>query len=330
MGGNAMELRRRTFLHLATGAAAFPAVARMAWAESYPSRPVRILVGYAPGGVTDITARLIGPWLSQRLGQQFVIENRPGASGNIAAEAVARASPDGHTLLLVASNNAYNATLYEKLRFNFIRDIVPIASICRDSFVMVVNPAFPARTVPEFIAYAKTNRGKLNMGASGAGSGSQLYGELFKVMAGVDFAAVNYRGIGAALPDLMAGRLEVMFIPVSSAVGYLKAGTLRALGVTATARVDVLPDVPPIGESVPGYEATGWVGIGAPANTPPEIVTILNSHVNAALADPTFKTRLAALGVKPFASSPAEFGKFIAGYTEKWAKVIRAAGIKAE
>jgi tripartite-type tricarboxylate transporter receptor subunit TctC len=325
-----MKLQRRQLLHLAAGVAVLPALSRVVSALDYPSRPVRILVAYAPGGVTDITARLIGPWLSQRLGQQFVIENRPGASGNIAAEAVARASPDGYTLLLVASNNAYNATLYEKLRFNFIRDIVPVASICHDSFVMVVNPAFPAKSVPEFIAYAKANRGKLNMGASGAGSGSQLYGELFKALAGVDFAAVNYRGIGAALPDLMAGRLEVMFIPVPSAVGYLKAGTLRALGVTAMARVDVLPDVPPIGESVPGYEATGWEGIGAPANTPPEIVTMLNSHVNAALADPTFKTRLAALGVKPFASSPAEFGKFIAGYTEKWAKVIRAAGIKAE
>jgi tripartite-type tricarboxylate transporter receptor subunit TctC len=226
-----MNLDRRRFLRLATLAVALPTGSRIARAESYPSRPVRIMVGYAPGGVTDITARLIGPWLSERLGQQFVVENRPGASGNIAAEAVVRASPDGYTLLLVASNNAYNATLYEKLRFNFIRDIVPVAGICRDCFVMVVNPSFPAKTVAEFIAYAKANRGKLNMGSSGPGSGSQLYGELFKAMAGIDFAAVNYRGVGAALPDLMAGRLEVMFIPVATSIGYVKAGTLRPLGV---------------------------------------------------------------------------------------------------
>ena len=325
-----MRLCRRDFLQLAAGAAALPAFSRAASALDYPTRPVRILVGYAPGGVTDITARLIGPWLSQRLGQQFVVENRPGASGNIAAEAVVRASPDGYTLLLVAANNASNVTLYEKLPFNFIRDIAPVASISSDCFVMVVNPAFPAKTVAEFIAYAKANRGKLNMGSSGAGSGSQLYGELFKAMAGVDFAAVNYRGVGAALPDLMAGRLEVMFIPVATAMGYVKAGTLRPLGVTATRRLDVLPDVPAIAESVPGYEATSFTGIGAPAHTPAEIIAILNSQVNAALADPTFKTRIADLGMQPFASSPAQFGKFIVDYTEKWAKVIRAAGIKAE
>jgi tripartite-type tricarboxylate transporter receptor subunit TctC len=302
----------------------------MARAENYPSRPVRLLVGYAPGGVTDITARLIGPWLSERLGQQFVIENRPGASGNLAAETVARAAPDGYTLLLVAANNSYNMTLYENLHFNFLRDIAPAASIGRDCFVMVVNPSFPAKTVAEFIAYAKANRGSLNMGASGAGSGSQLYGALFQAMAGVDFAAVNYRGVGAALPDLMAGRLEVMFIPVATAIGYVKAGTLRPLGVTAAERIDVLPDVPAIAESVPGYEGTGWTGIGAPAHTPPEIISVLNSQVNAALADPTFKTRVGDLGMQPFASSPAEFAKFIADYTDKWAKVIRAAGIKAE
>jgi tripartite-type tricarboxylate transporter receptor subunit TctC len=326
-----MTLPRRQFLHLAAGAAALPAVSSIARAApAYPTRPVRIVVGYAPGGVTDITARLISPWLSQRLGRQFVVENRPGASGNIAAEAVVRASPDGHTLLLVASNNAYNVALYDNLNFNFIRDIAPVASICLDSFVMVVNPSFPAKTVPEFIAYAKANRGTMNMGSSGPGSGSQLYGELLKAMAGVDLVAVNYRGVAAALPDLMAGRLEVMFIPVATAVGYLKAGTLHALGVTAGTRVGVLPDVPSIGESVPGYEASGWVGIGAPANTPAEIVTILNREVNAALADPTFKTRLLDLGLKPFASSPGEFGKLIADYTEKWAKVIRTAGIKAE
>jgi tripartite-type tricarboxylate transporter receptor subunit TctC len=325
-----MTLSRRRFLPLTAAAVALPAVARIVRAESYPSRPVRILVGYAPGGVTNITARLIGPWLSQRLGQQFPVENRPGASGNIAAEMVARAAPDGYTLLLVAANNAANMTIYEKLPFNFIRDIAPVASISRDCFVMVVNPSFPAKTVAEFITYAKANRGKLNLGASGLGSGSQLYGELFKAMTGVDFAAVNYRGVGAALPDLMAGRLEVMFIPVATAIGYVKAGTLRALGVTATERVDVLPDVPPIAESVPGYEATSFTGLGAPAGTPAEIIATLNGQVNAALADPTFKTRIADLGMQPFANSPAEFGKFIAGYTEKWAKVIHAAGIKAE
>jgi tripartite-type tricarboxylate transporter receptor subunit TctC len=325
-----MKLQRRQFLHLAAGAAAIPAVSRVGWAQAYPSRPVSITVGYAPGGATDITARLIGPWLSERLGQQFVVENRSGASGNIAAEAVARAAPDGYTLLLVSTNNAYNATLYDKLRFNFIRDIAPVASICRSCFVMVVNPSFPAKTVAEFVAFAKANRGKLNLGSSGAGSGSQLYGELFKAMTGIDLAPVNYRGVGAALPDLMAGRLEVMFIPVATAVGYVKAGTLHPLGVTATVRVDVLPDVPAISEFVRGYEATDWTGIGAPASTPPEIIAILNKQVNAALADPVFEARIADLGMQPFASSPAEFGKFIADYTEKWAKVIRAAGIKAE
>jgi tripartite-type tricarboxylate transporter receptor subunit TctC len=325
-----MILPRRSFLRLAASAAVFPGGARMARAENYPSRPVRILVGYAPGGVTDITARLIGPWLSERLGQQFVIENRPGASGNLAAETVARSSPDGYTLLLVASNNSYNMTLYQDLPFNFLRDIAPAASIGRDCFIMVVNPSFPATTVAEFIAHAKAHRGQLNMGSSGAGSGSQLYGELFKAMAGVDFAAVNYRGVGAALPDLMAGRLEVMFIPVATAIGYVKAGTLRPLGVTAAQRLDVLPGVPAIAESVPGYEATGWTGIGAPAHTPPEIIAVLNGQVNAALADPIFKTRVGDLGMQPFPSSPAEFGKFIADYTDKWATVIRTAGIKAE
>jgi len=325
-----MNLHRRRFLELATLAIASPAAARVAKADAYPTRPVRILVGYAPGGVTDITARLIGPWLSERLGQQFVIDNRPGASGNIAAEAVARASPDGYTLLLVASNNAYNETLYERNRFNFIHDIAPVASISRDWFVMVVNPSFPAKTVAEFIAYAKTDRGKLNLGSSGAGSASQLYAELLKQMTGIDLAVVNYRGVGAALPDLLAGRLDVMFIPVATAIGYLKAGTLRPMGVTAGARIDALPDVPAIAEFVPGYEATNFTGLGAPAHTPAEVIAILNSQVNAALADPTFKVRVADLGMQPFVSSSGEFGQFIGEYTERWAKVIRAAGIKAE
>jgi tripartite-type tricarboxylate transporter receptor subunit TctC len=325
-----MKFPRRKFLHLAVGAAILPVVSRIARADTYPSRPVRIIIGYPPGGVTDIVARLIGPSLSERLGQQFVIENRPGASSNIATEAVVRAPPDGYTLLLVSSANAANVTLYEKLNFDFIRDIAPVASVDRGAFVMVVNPSFPAKTVPEFIAYAKANPGKLNMATSGAGSGSDLYGQLFKVMAAVDLATVHYRGIGPGLPDLMSGRVEIMFLPVASAIGYIRAGKLRPLGVTTTTRRDVLADVPPIGDFVPGYEATNWEGIGAPANTPPEIIAILNKQVNAVLADTTFKARLVDLGGEPFANSPAEFGKYIVEYTEKWSKVIRAANIKAE
>src|SRR5271166_5392703 len=278
-----MKLPRRRFLHLAAGGAALPAVSSIARAQTYPARPVRIIVGYPPGGVSDIVARLIGSWLSERLGQQFIVENRPGASSNIATEAVVRASPDGCTLLLVSSANAANVTLYEKLNFNFIREIAPVASISRDAFVMVVNASFPAKTVPAFIAYAKANPGTLNMATSGAGSGSDLYGQLFKVMAAVDLVNVHYRGVGPGLPDLMSGRVEVMFLPVASAIGYIRAGTLRPLGVTTTTRRDVLPDVPAIGDFVPGYEATNWEGIGAPVNTPPEIIAILNMQVNAAL-----------------------------------------------
>ena len=325
-----MKLPRRKFLHLAAGAAALSTVSRVAQAETYPSRPVRIVVGYPPGGVTDIVARLIGPWLSERLGQRFFVENRPGASSNIATADVVRASPDGYTLLLVSSANAANMTLYENLNFNFIRDIAPVASIDRGAFVMVVNPSFAAKTLPEFIAYAKTNPGKLNMATSGAGSGSDLYGQLFKVMAAVDLVAVHYRGVGQGLPDLMSGRVELMFLPVASAIGHIRAGKLRPLGVTTTTRMNVLPDVPAIGDFVPGYEATNWEGLGAPANTPPEIIAIVNSQVNAALADATFKARLTDLGGEPFASSPADFGKYIVEYTEKWGKVIRAAGIKVE
>jgi tripartite-type tricarboxylate transporter receptor subunit TctC len=305
-------------------------VARIARAQAYPVRPVRILVGYAPGGVSDIMARLIAPWLSERLGQQFVVENQPGASGNIATEAAVRAAPDGYTLLLAGPNNSYNAALYERLNFNFIRDIAPVAPLCRDSFVMAVNPSLPVKTVAEFIAYAKANQGKMNMGSSGAGSPSTLFGELFKSMTGVDLVAVNYRGVGAALPDLMGGRLEVIFLPIASAVSYIRAGKLRPLGVTGSTRVDSLPDVPTIGEVVPGYEALAWDGIVAPAKTPQEIIAILNREVTAALADRTFKGRLVELGVEPFSGTPAEFKGFIAAYTEKWAKVIQAAGIKAE
>ena len=325
-----MKLPRRRFLHLAAGAVMFPAVSRLAWAQTYPSRPVHLIAGFPPGGIVDIVARLIGQWLSERLGQPFVIENRAGAGSNIATELVTKAQSDGYTLLLVSSVNAWNTAIYDNLKFNFIRDIAPIGSIVRTPAVMEVNPSIPAKTVPDFIAYAKANPGKLNMGTGGPGSGQHVYGELFKVMAGVDLVTVHYRGAGLALPDLISGRVDVMFDPVASSIGYIRAGQLRPLGVTTAARIDALPDVPPIGDFVPGYEASGWDGIGGPANTPPEIIAILNREVNAALADPTFKARLVDLGADSFASSPAEFGKFIVEYTEKWAKVIRAANIKAE
>jgi tripartite-type tricarboxylate transporter receptor subunit TctC len=325
-----MKLPRRRFLQLAAVAPALPLAATFARAQAYPVRPVRFVVGYAPGGVTDIAARLMGAQLSERLGQSFVIENRPGASSNIATGAVARAAPDGYTLLLASTSNAYNATLYDKLDFNFIRDLAPVASIGRDAFILAANPAFTATTVPELIAYAKANPGKTNMGSSGPGSASALYGELFKVMAGIDLLTVHYRSVGPALPDLMSGRVDVMFAPVASVVGYVKSGKLRPLGVTTAARVQALPDVPPIGDFVPGYEGTGWVGICAPAKTPPDVIAILNKEVNAVLADPAFKARLEELGAEPFARSPAEFGAFIAEFTEKWGKLIRAAGIKGE
>ena len=325
-----MKLPRRKFLHVAAGAAALPALPRVASALDYPTRPVHLLVGFAAGGPLDTSARLIGQWLSERLGQPFVIENRPGAGSNLATEIVARAAPDGYTLLEASAANAWNAALYDNLSFNFIRDIALVAGVRRAAGVMEVNPSVPVRTVPEFIAYAKANPGKINMATGGAGSAPHLYGELFKRMAGVDLVTVNYRGSAPALPDLIAGQVQVMFDVVISSIGHIRAGKLRPLGVTTTARLDVLPDVPPISDFLPGYEASSWDGIGAPANTPLEIVGILNKQVNAALADPTFKARLADLGAEPFAGSPAEFGKFIVDYTEKWGKVIRAAGIKAE
>lgn len=325
-----MDLHRRRFLNLTAAALALPAVSRIARAQAYPTRPVHLLVGWAPGGFSDVTARLISPWLSERLGQQFLVENRPGASSNIATAAVTRAAPDGYTLLQIGDSNAFSATLYDKLSFNFIRDITPVASIDRAPFAMVINSSSPTKTVAEFIADAKAHGGKINMGASGPGSPSQLYGELFKTMTGIDMVAVQYRGVGAALPDLLSGRLDVIFLPVATAVGQIGAGKLRPLGVTSSTRVGVLPDVPTIGESVPGYAATGWTGIGVPANTPPEIVATLNQHVNAALADAAFKAQLAKLGLEPFASTPAELAKFVAEETEKWGKVIRTAGIKAE
>jgi tripartite-type tricarboxylate transporter receptor subunit TctC len=325
-----MKLPRRNFLHLAAGAAALPAVSRVARAQAYPTRPVHIIAPFAPAGAFDITARLIGQWLSERLGRPFVIENRPSAGGNIATEAVVRAPPDGYTLLLVGPPHAINATLYEKLHFNFIRDIAPVAGVFRGAYVIVVNPSVPAKTVPQFIAYAKANPGKINMASGGVGSAHHVYGELFKMMAGVNLVHVPYRGAGPALVDLIAGQVQVMFAFMTSSIEYVRAGRLRALAVTTATRSEVLPDVPTVGEFVPGYEASGWFGAGTPKGTPVEIVDMLNKEINAALADPKIKARLTDLGGTVLAGSPADFGKLIADETEKWAKVIKFAGIKPQ
>jgi tripartite-type tricarboxylate transporter receptor subunit TctC len=325
-----MKIPRRRFLELAAGAATLPAVSRIAWAQTYPARPVRIVVGFAAGGGSDIVARLIGQWLSERLGQQFVIENRAGAGGNISTEAVVRAPPDGYTLLLSGVTDAINATLYEKLNFNFIRDIAPVAAIVGVSNVVYVHPSVPARTIPEFIAYAKANPGKINMASAGNGSSSHMAGELFKMMAGVDMVHVPYRGQGPALSDLLGAQVQVLFATTPGTTEYVRAGTLRALAVTSATRSEVLPDVPTVGDFVPGYESSQWYGVGAPKNTPAEIVDKLNKEINAALADPRMKARLADLGATVLPGSPADFGKLIAAETEKWAKVIRAANLKAE
>jgi tripartite-type tricarboxylate transporter receptor subunit TctC len=325
-----MKLPRRQFLHLAAGAAALPAVSRIARAQTYPSRPVRIVVGLAPGGTNDIVARLMGQWLSERLGQPFVIDNRPGAASNIATEAVARAAADGYTLLLSSVNNAISATLYERLNFNFIRDITAVAGILRTPNVMVVNPSVPAKSVPEFIAYAKANPGKLNMASPGNGTSLHVVGELFKMMTGVNMVHVPYRGGGPALTDLLGGQVQVYFTGTVSSIEYIKTGRLRALAVTTATRSEALPDVPTVSEFVPGYEASGWFGVGAPKSTPTEIIDKLNNEVNAALADPKMKARLADVGGTALSGSPADFGKLIADETEKWAKVIKFAGIKAD
>jgi tripartite-type tricarboxylate transporter receptor subunit TctC len=325
-----MKLPRRKFLHLAAGVAALPAVSRIARAQTYPARPVRVMVGFAAAGPTDISARVIGQWLTDRLGQGFVIENRPGASSNLATEAVVNAPPDGYTLLVLGAPAAINATLFDNLKFNVIRDITPIAGIIRVPEVMVVNPSVPAKTVAEFIAYAKANRGKINMAASGAGSVPSVAGELFKFMTGVDLVRVDYRGGGLALVDLLAGQVQVMFETTLATASYIRAGQLRALAVTSATRSAALPDVPTMAESVPGYEATAWYGLVAPKGTPAKIVDILNKEVNAGLGDPTIKDKLADLGGLPMPMTPADFGKFIADETEKWGKVIRAAGIKPE
>jgi len=325
-----MKLPRRNFLHLAAGAAALPAVSRLAWAQAYPTRPVRIIVGAAPSGSFDIMARLIGQRLSEQLGQPFVIDNRPDAVGNIATEAVVRSPADGYTLLLVGAPHAINATLYDKLNFNFIRDIAPVAGIDREPLVMAVNPSVPARTVPEFIAYAKANPGKISMASAGNGTPSHVSGELFKMMAGVNMVHVSYRGGGPALPDLLAGQVQVMFPSMSSSIEYVRTGKLRALAVTTATRSDALPQVSTVSDFVPGFEATLWTGIGAPKNTPADIVDKLNREINAGLADPTIKARLADLGGTPLVGSPADFGKLITDETEKWAKVVKFAGIKAD
>ena len=325
-----MKLPRRNFLHLAAGAAALPVISRIARAQAYPTRPVHLIVGYPPGGTSDVVTRLIGQQLSERLGQPFVAENRPGAGTNIATEAVVRTPADGYTLLLVTAANAINTTLYEKLNFSFIRDIAPVASIIRHPFVMVVNPSVPAKTVPEFIAYAKANPGKLTMASGGIGAATHLAGELFKVVTSVDIVHVPYRGVAASLTDLLGGLVQVTFVSVPSSVTYIKAGRLRALAVTSAKRSEALPDLPTVGEFVPGYETSLWLGLGAPKDTPAKIIDTLNKETNAALADPKIKARLADLGGTLLPGSPADFGKLIADETERWGNVIRAANIKAE
>jgi tripartite-type tricarboxylate transporter receptor subunit TctC len=324
-----MKHSRRNFLHLAAGAAVL-SVSDTGWGQTYPARPVRIIVGFPPGGPSDILARLMGQWLSERLGQPFIVENRPGAGGNIGTEAVVKAPPDGYTLLQVDATRAINATLYTNLNFNFIRDITPVIGIMRVPGVIVVHPSVPATTVPEFIAYAKANPGKLSMASGGNGTPQHLYGELFKMMAGVNLIHVPYRGNAPATTDLLGGQVQVMFGALPDSIEYIRAGKLRPLAVTTATRLEVLPNIPTVGEFLPGYAASGWQGVGAPKNTPTDIVEKLNKEINAGLADPKIKARMADLGGTVLAGSPAGFGKLIAEETEKWARVIKFAGIKPE
>jgi tripartite-type tricarboxylate transporter receptor subunit TctC len=329
-GKEVMKLPRRQFLHLAAGAAALPAVSRNARAQAYPSRPVRIIVPFAAGGGTDITARLIGQWLSDRLGQQFVIENRPGAGTNIGTEVAAKAPADGYSLLMLGTSNAVNPSLYDKLNFDVIRDFAPVGGVIRAPFVLDVNLSMPVKTVPEFIAYAKANPGRINMASAGNGAASHMTGELFKMMAGVNMQHVPYRGGGPALLDLIAGQVQVYFAGMPETIEYIRAGTVRPLAVTSATRAEALPDLPTVAEFVPGYESNVWFGVAAPRNTPAEIVDRLNKEINAGLADPKLKARFADLGSTVFPGSPADFGKLIAAETEKWAKVVKFAGIKSD
>jgi tripartite-type tricarboxylate transporter receptor subunit TctC len=325
-----MKFPRRAFLHLAVGAAALPAVSRIARAQAYPSRPVRIIVGFPAGGATDIQARLMGQWLSDRLGQQFIVENRSGASGNIGTEAVAKAPADGYTLLQVVTPNAINAALYSNLNFDFARDITPVICAARLAYVVVVNPLVPVTTIPELIAHAKANPGKINYGSAGHGTPQNICCELFKMMTGVNLVHVPYRGGAPATSDLVAGHIQVIFSPVSESIEHIKAGKLRPLAVTTAARLDVLTDVPTVADFVPGYEASGFAGIGAPKNTPAEIIDLLNKELNAGLADSKIKGRIVELGGTVLGGTPAEFGTILSDAIEKWAKVIKFAGIKAE
>ena len=325
-----MKLARRQFMHLAAGAAAVAAFPQSGFALDYPTRPVRIVVGFSPGGAPDIVARLLGQWLTERLGQPFIVEIRGGAGGNIGTEAVVRAAPDGYTLLLVAPNDAINATLYDKLNFNFIRDIEPVAGIVRTPFVLEIHPSVPAQSVPELIAYAKANPGKLSMASPGVGSGPHMAGELFRLTAGIDVVHVPYRGAGAALSDMLAGQVQIVFTSIPASIEFVRTGKLRALAITTATRAGQMPDVAPLGDFLPGYESSLWTGIGLPKNAPAEVVSKLNREINAALEDPKFKARLADFGGISLAGSPADFGKLIASETEKWAKVVKSSGMKPE
>jgi len=325
-----MKLPRRRFLHLAAGAAALPVLSRLARAQAYPARSVHFVVGFAAAGGNDIVARLMGQWLTERLGQPFVIENRPGGGGNLATEVVAHAPADGYTLLLASASNAINATLYEKLNFNFIRDIAPVAGLIRVPSVIVIHPLVRIKTVPDFIAYAKLNPGKLNMASGGTGTSTHVAGELFKMMTGVNIVHVPYRGTAPAIADLLGGQVQVMFASAPSSVEYIKTGKLQALAVTTAARLETLPDIPTVGEFVPNYEASQWYGIGVPRNTPIEIIEKLNLEINAALADPKMKARLVGLGGTALSGSPPDFGKLINEETEKWAKVVKFSGARPE
>jgi tripartite-type tricarboxylate transporter receptor subunit TctC len=325
-----MTLPRRQFLHLATGAVAFSAISSSAPAQTYPTRPARIIVGFAAGGPTDIVARLMAQWLSEHLGQEFVVENRPGAASNIGTEAALRAPPDGYTLLLVTSTNAVNATFYEHLNFNFMSDIAPVGGIIRVPFIMEINPSIPAKTVPEFIAYAKAHPGKINMASGGIGTSIHIAGELFKMMAGVNLVHVPYRGSAPALTDMIGGQVHVMFDILTSSIQHIRSGALRALAVTSTARSEALPNLPTVDDFLPGYEATAWYGVAAPKNTPPEIVNTLNKEINAGLADPRIKERFADLASTVIPGSPTDFGKLVGEEIEKWGKVVKFSGAKPE